>query len=189
MFNITINYINKIKMHTRFNKISEITNSDKKEKYSEYTELNKIIERDWVTKNQISKAYLDVILWETPILEYNELHFQIKYLLEDIKVWCNTILWFYDYKTSTKSLENKDSIEIIQNDPNIPTDIKEFIVSFLEDEISNNQITLVAHDLTDSNNIIEFILNKNKHSSKDIYNTIINWYKKLSEWIYVAWIR
>ena len=69
-----------------------------KEHFYWFDALNNIIESTNATKWQIRKAYIDVLIWELPITEQNELHFQIRYLLDEKRVACNQILEFSEAK-------------------------------------------------------------------------------------------
>jgi hypothetical protein len=49
-------------------------------------------------KMQIRAAYIDVLISELPLHKQNELHFQIRYLLDVMRVACNRILEFAETK-------------------------------------------------------------------------------------------
>ena len=96
-----------------FSAISDIKDESKKIKFKDFSVLNNFIE-NWVCRDELMTSYADILCWDLDISYYTELHYQIKYLLEDVKVSCNSILEFYDYKiTSYKKL----IISFIYNNP------------------------------------------------------------------------
>lgn len=78
----------------------KIIPEDKKE-FQDFWSLNNIIERDNVTIDQVKTAYHDILLWTLGDHEKTELHYQIQYLFEEIKIPVNKILAFLDIKFSS----------------------------------------------------------------------------------------
>lgn len=161
-----------------FSDISEISNVKDKLRFTNFWELNKLIENEKVTKKQIYNAYTEVLLDEW-VQNYSELHFQIKYLLEEIKVSCNDILWFYDYKINYYL---NSSIELINGIYEIPPDGKKYLIDFLTWKSSLQKLHLnIVSDWTSSP--IDFIIDRSKNSDKEVYYIIYDWSCKMEELI------
>lgn len=82
---------------TRFRDFSKLTPEERNVFY-DFGPINTVIERDRYTRDDIEHAYLDVVLEQIDLSKYGELHFHIKYLLEEKKVAINKILLFSSYK-------------------------------------------------------------------------------------------
>lgn len=82
---------------TRFKEISELS-PEEKNVFFDFGPLNRLVERDRYNREDIELAYLDVVLDQRGMADYGELHFHIKYLLEEAKVAINKILVYSAYK-------------------------------------------------------------------------------------------
>lgn len=82
---------------TRFRDLSELS-QEEKNVFFDFWALNRIVERDGYTREDIDLAYLDVVLNQRGMADYSELHFHIKYLLEEVWVAINKIILFSAYK-------------------------------------------------------------------------------------------
>ncbi len=176
-------------MLKRFWEISEIKDKELIENFTVFSWLNKIIERENFTRDQIKKAYVDVMLWELELNEYTELHFQIKYLLDEVWVAVNCILNFYDSKVIQYL---QASIELIK-ELNIPNDLRDNLTSFLDNGNNYSKMwCLILDSWKKLSN--EFVIDKKNMSEEEIYNLLQQWNKsiiekiKWNELIYV-WLR
>lgn len=82
---------------TRFREITELW-PEEKNVFFDFGALNRLVERDKHTRRDIELAYLDVMSREKQVVDYTELHFQIKYLIDEAKVTVNKILEYAAYK-------------------------------------------------------------------------------------------
>ena len=82
---------------TSFHSLSDAEKSVK-ERFYWFDALNNVIESSNATNEQIRKAYIDVLLGELPSSQYNELHFHIRYLIDEVRIACNRILEFAEAK-------------------------------------------------------------------------------------------
>jgi hypothetical protein len=163
-------------MLKRFWEISEIEDKELRESFSDFSGLNKIIERENLTREQLEKAYADVIIWELNQLDYKELHFQIKYLLDEVGVAVNSIINFYDSKVVPYL---HASIELINN-LNVPKDLKDNVVSFLNyGNKSGKMWFLVKTNWDETYN--EIVIDKKKMSDEYIYKLLEKWNNALKE--------
>lgn len=162
--------------YKRFKDISEITDVNQKNRFQDFWELNKLIE-SWIDREQVYKAYSDVIFWEIEFKDYSELHFKIKYLLDEVNVALNSILDFYDYKvTSYKKL----TIDFIENNPYLfYGDGKDTFLNFLN---KSQQWTFIELFITGGNNKnVETIKLWYNDTEKEIYEKLVLFDKRRRE--------
>jgi hypothetical protein len=80
-----------------FSHLSE-TEREVRDRFYWFDALDSEIESANATKEDIRKAYIDVMLSEMKISEYTPVHFQIQYLLDQVHIACNKILEFSEAK-------------------------------------------------------------------------------------------
>ena len=82
---------------TAFHNLSD-ADRNVRDRFYWFDAFNSAIESINATKPQIRAAYIDVLISELPLHKQNELHFQIRYLLDEMRVACNRILEFAEAK-------------------------------------------------------------------------------------------
>lgn len=80
-----------------FSHLSEIER-EVRDQFYWFDALDSEIESANATKEDIRRAYIDVMLSEMKISEYTPVHFQIQYLLDEVHIACNKILEFAEAK-------------------------------------------------------------------------------------------
>lgn len=67
-------------------------------KYEKFRHLNNILHIDNTPYREAQQAYYDVLWNDMKEEEKQEIHYAIRFLIEEDKVAVNTILWFLNYK-------------------------------------------------------------------------------------------
>ncbi len=159
--------------YKRFTDISEIKDENTRQSYSDFTYLNNMIE-SWIDREQLLEAYTDVLLWELDISNYTELHFQIKYLIDDVNVACNKIINFYDYKITPYKKLIIDFLD--ENNYIFPDNYRESFMEFLNNPEKRDYLILTLRWL--DNNVEELIKIWPEDSQKVIYDKLLEFDKK-----------
>lgn len=162
--------------YKRFTDISEIKDENTRKNYSDFTDLNNMIE-SWIDREKLLEAYTDVLCWEMDISEYTELHFQIKYLIEEVNIACNKIINFYDYKITPYKKLIIDFLD--ENDYIFPNNYRESFMEFLHNPSRRDYVILSVK--WDDGNVQEIIKIWPEDSEKDIYEKLVNFDKKRRE--------
>ena len=82
---------------TAFHNLSD-ADKNVRDRFYWFDVFNSAIESINATKSQIRAAYIDVLTSDLPAHEQTELHFQNRYLLDEMRVACNRILEFAEVK-------------------------------------------------------------------------------------------
>lgn len=163
-------------MLKNFWEISEIQDNELREKFSNFGGLNKVIERNNVSRDEIYKAYVEVLIWELDQIEYTELHFQIKYLLDEVKVAVDSILWFYDCKVEPYLVASINLLENFFAPDKVKNEFKDFLV---KGNKSGKIWFIILNQLKQI--VDEFIIDKKSMSEEEIYKLLKEWETALNE--------
>ena len=171
-------------MLKRFSRINDITDGTLRDKYQEFEQLNNLIESQKITRQEVEQAYSDIMLGEITIEQYTELHYQIKYLLDEIWVACNQILWFYDHKLPGYK---QASIDLINSMYHMPSDIRKKLFWTLEWNGNLQYIELwIAIDW--ERNPRKIYINIDNDSEEDVYNKLSEWDKQMKD-LSTKWVK
>ncbi|MDD4151544.1 MAG: hypothetical protein PHR68_02940 [Candidatus Gracilibacteria bacterium] len=171
-----------------FSQINELSEENQKE-FKDFSNLNKILENNPIFQyNEIYNSYIEIILNNKNYLDFSELDYQIKYLIEEKGVSVNKILEFAKMKfgkiedilsnflkEKVLFLSNTDDNNIIEN---IIKDIYkkktgniQFQIIFT-DKNKTDEVISIAFDINGDQKI--FLDKLNKAFSKYDFMQLIN---------------
>ncbi len=161
-----------MKTFKKFETLKELIASWEYDEYQEFWWLNQSIEQWKYSREDIKNAYYDVLLWEKEISNYNELHFQIKYLIDEIKISVNHILQFAELKFPSYK---EESIRLINSKYFDNYEARELLMSFL-DKDNDNGFRAIVIDLVSLSwpmkSLYPGITLQREMSDENIYNTL-----------------
>lgn len=68
------------------------------EEFKDFWTLNNVMERDNISPDEVRQAYHDVLLWTLNDVQKTDIHWQIQYLFNEVRVPVNRVLHFLDAK-------------------------------------------------------------------------------------------
>lgn len=142
-----------------FGEITELS-KEKQEKYAHFGALNKILENWEITRKEFVDTYSEVLSSSAPKSNFEELHYQIKYLVDEVGVSCNNILEFYDDKIVSCNVIVDNIIKDLEYLSVISDKEKDRLLKFLNKESEYRFLEIHILDRKKTSNWYTSIMNE-----------------------------